>query len=634
MYTQLWLVPVLPLVGALILIALGRHIPRQFSAWIGVGSIAGSAFVVVSILVPFLMDEAGADVYTLHLGNWLTLSLDSSHAFTVPFALRLDALSMLMITIITLVGSLIALYSVSYMDHEQDLWRYFASMDLFVTAMLILVLADNLLLLFLGWEGVGLCSYLLIGFWYQDSANGKAAMKAFLTTRTGDVAFLIGILCIFTTLGTLDIQDLQMQAISLYPKDSPFLTMVTLCLLGGAVGKSAQLPLQTWLPDAMRGPTPVSALIHAATMVTAGVYLIARHHLLFTFAPTTQHVVLMIGLATLLIAGVAAVFQRDLKRVLAYSTISQIGYMFLALGVGAYTAALFHFMTHAFFKALLFLGAGAVGHALHQDFDMKHMGGLRRTLPHVYWPFLFGCLGLAGFPLISSGFYSKEFIMSQAFASTLGGGWVFVLACLGVLMTAFYTFRMLFFVFWGREKSPVVESPDWRIVCALWVLGFFALVAGFVQTPHELGGVSWFTHYLNHILPNAPIAPVAESTQFALLLVASGMGIVGLLWAYWWYARSDEQKNRELETSSSILRQFAEAGLGFDWVYDHILVIPYIQSARACAADFIAAVYGRLVKEVQMVFGFLSKLHNGQLPAYIAVFGLSAVLLVAIMVFK
>jgi NADH-quinone oxidoreductase subunit L len=364
----------------------------------------------------------------------------------------LDALSLVMILVVTCVGFLIHVYSSEFMIEDDAYSRFFAYMNLFVASMLVLLLGDNLVLLYLGWEGVGLCSYLLIGFWYQDPANGLAARKAFLVTRVGDVAMAIGLFVLFTQLGTLDIQELMHRAAEQWPAGSGYAVAAAALLLGGAVGKSAQLPLQTWLPDAMAGPTPTSALIHAATMVTAGVYLIARTNVLFALAPDVQLAVAVVGAVTLLVAGLSALTQYDIKRVLAYSTVSQIGYMFLALGVGAWSAAMFHFMTHAFFKALLFLAAGVVIHALHHEHNMFKMGGLRKELPVAFWAFAIGGSALAGLPLITAGFYSKDLILWLAWSSDKGSPWLWGAGMLGALLTAAYTYRLIFLVFFGPRR--------------------------------------------------------------------------------------------------------------------------------------------------------------------------------------
>ncbi|MDX5435765.1 MAG: NADH-quinone oxidoreductase subunit L, partial [Pontibacter sp.] len=404
MENLIWLIPALPFFGAFLLILFGLKMPRALVPVIGAGSVGISALLTILLGVQFLSE--GATLYTQQVWQWFSIG-----GFSPGIAFHVDALTMVFIFVITFVGFLIHLYSAEFMAEDDDYSRFFASMNLFVCAMLLLVMADNLVLLYLGWEGVGLCSFLLIGFWYREPANGYAARKAFIITRIGDTAMAIGLFLLFQYFGTLNIQEILTQAPQTWSVGSQTAVLVALLLVGGAVGKSAQLPLQTWLPDAMAGPSPVSALIHAATMVTAGVYLIARTYVLFELAPIAQFTVGAIGAATLLIAGFTALTQNDLKRVLAYSTISQIGYMFLALGVGAWSAAVFHFMIHAFFKALLFLGAGAVIMALHHEHDMFKMGGLRHKMPVVFWTFLIGSASLAAVPLISAGFYSKDQIL-------------------------------------------------------------------------------------------------------------------------------------------------------------------------------------------------------------------------------
>ena len=431
----LWLVPAFCLAGFLVLAVLGGRLPRRGVAIVGVGSVALSTLAAFLVAGSFLGTPPAGNAYTQTLWQWMSVS-----GLSPRIAFYLDALSLLMVLVVTFVGLLIHLYSAEFMIDDEGYSRFFAYMNLFVASMLTLVLADNLLLLYLGWEGVGLCSYLLIGFWYTDPANGAAAQKAFIVTRIGDTAMALGLFLSFTRLGTLDIQSLMQRAAREWPTGSAPAAAAALLLLGGALGKSAQLPLQTWLPDAMAGPTPVSALIHAATMVTAGVYLIARTHVLFALAPAVQLLVGVIGAATLLLAGCSALTQRDIKRVLAYSTISQIGYMFLALGVGAWGAAMFHFMTHAFFKALLFLAAGVLIQALNHEHDIFRMGGLWRQLPVAFWTFLVGGAALAGFPLITAGFYSKDLILAQAWSSGLAGHWLWAAGWIGALLTAVTSF--------------------------------------------------------------------------------------------------------------------------------------------------------------------------------------------------
>ena len=409
MQELLWTIPALPFLGAFLLVTIGTKLSRPIVSMIGAGSIGLSALITIFIGLNFI--SSSTDSFHQVLWKWIDVA-----GLNPSFAFHLDALSLVFIFVITFVGFLIHLYSIEFMADDEGFSRFFAYLNLFVCSMLILVLADNLVLMYLGWEGVGLCSYLLIGFWYEEKKNGDAARKAFIVTRVGDTAMAIGLFMLFDAFGTLNIQDILTQAPQVWTAGSQTATIIAFLLLGGAVGKSAQLPLQTWLPDAMAGPSPVSALIHAATMVTAGVYLIARTHVIFELAPIAQLSVGIVGALTLLLAGFSALTQFDLKRVLAYSTISQIGYMFLALGVGAWSAAIFHFMIHAFFKALLFLGAGAVIFMLHHEHDMFKMGGLKNKVPLVYWTFLIGSASLAALPFITAGFYSKDNILWLALA--------------------------------------------------------------------------------------------------------------------------------------------------------------------------------------------------------------------------
>ncbi|MFH1144546.1 MAG: NADH-quinone oxidoreductase subunit L, partial [Candidatus Eisenbacteria bacterium] len=482
MEMTLALIPALPLAGFLILALFGARLSRRAVAVIGTGTIGLAALLAARLAFSLIAGQAGTSILA-HLWTWWSVD-----AFAPVVALRLDPLSLVFVVVITGVGFLIHLYATEYMRDEEGYARFFAYMNLFVAAMLILVLADDLLLLYLGWEGVGLCSYLLIGFWYRDPANGRAARKAFIVTRLGDVALAIGIFFVFWNLGSSRIPVLLERAVAAWPVGSGLALAAALLFLGGAVGKSAQLPLQTWLPDAMAGPTPVSALIHAATMVTAGVYLVARLQALFALAPAALTVVAVIGAVTLLLAGASALAQSDIKRVLAYSTISQIGYMFLALGVGAWSAAVFHFMTHAFFKALLFLGAGAVILALHHEQQIDRMGGLRRSLPLVFWTFLIGSASLSALPLVTAGFYSKDLILFEAWSAPLGSPWLWAAGLAGALITAVYSFRLVFRVFAGPLKTPVTRRPGYAVTIPLVALAVLALIGGFVEMPATLGG--------------------------------------------------------------------------------------------------------------------------------------------------
>ena len=461
----LWLVPALPLLGSAVLMLGSGRLSTRSEAAIGASSVGVAAIIAFAIAGGFLLDPPAGGVYQQTLWRWLDVD-----GFSAEIGLRLDPLSLVMMLVITGVGFLIHLFSTEFMEGEEGFGRFFAHLNLFVAAMLLLVLASDFLALYAGWEGVGLGSYLLIGFWWRDPANGLAARKAFIVTRIGDTALLIGLLVIASRLGTLDIAGSMKNASQTWQTGSPIATLTAFLLLGGAVGKSAQLPLQTWLPDAMAGPTPVSALIHAATMVTAGVYLVARTHSLFLLAPAAEMAVAVVGGATLLLAGFTALAQNDIKRILAYSTMSQIGYMFLALGVGAWRAALFHLMTHAFFKALLFLSAGAITMRLHHEQNIFKMGGLSRRLPAAFWSFLIGSAALAALPIVTAGFYSKEAILSGAWADGTSGRVLWVAGVVGAFMTGLYIFRAVFIVFFGEEHAHVSGRYGWRVLLPLAVL--------------------------------------------------------------------------------------------------------------------------------------------------------------------
>jgi NADH-quinone oxidoreductase subunit L len=534
----------------------------------------------------------------------------------VGITLHLDALSLLMTVVITFVGLLIHLYSAQFMEDEEGYSRYFAYMNLFVGFMLVLVLAGNLVLLLLGWEGVGLCSYLLIGFWYDDPANGRAARKAFIVTRVGDTALLLGIFLIFHNLGTLDIQSLLAQAPQRWAVGSGIAVVASLLLLGGAVGKSAQLPLQTWLPDAMAGPTPVSALIHAATMVTAGVYLIARTHTLFELAPSVQQLVAVVGALTMLMAGFSALVQWDIKRVLAYSTISQIGLMFMGLGVGAWSAAMFHFFTHAFFKALLFLGAGVIIYALHHETDMRRMGGLRKAMPLTFWTFLAGAASLAAVPLVTAGFYSKDAILLAAWASPLGSQYLWGAGAVSAFLTALYTFRMVFLTFFGRLRQRPDHGPDLRMAVPLVVLAVGALGAGFVETPTTLGGVHAFPDFLSSALPVQELHAELGSELY-LQLATSLLALVGILLAFVFFMpRAAAEGGGALSPRWGALRRFWFGGWGFDWLYDNLIVRPYVWYARTNRDDVIDAMYQTIAAIAAALNRALSRTQSGQVRWY------------------
>jgi NADH-quinone oxidoreductase subunit L len=618
----LWLIPALPFTSALILVLMGSRSSKRWAAGFGVGSIGLSAVITILVAVGFWTSPPPGNSYTQLLWTWIDVG-----GFRPQIGLYLDSLSLVMLLVVTFVGFLIHLYSAEFMIEDDGYSRFFAYMNLFVASMLTLLLANNLLLLYLGWEGVGLCSYLLIGFWYKDPANGRAAQKAFILTRIGDTALSIGLYLLFTHLGTLQIQGLMQRASTQWPSGSFYPVLAAFLLLGGAVGKSAQLPLQVWLPDAMAGPTPVSALLHAATMVTAGVYLIARTHVLFSLAPSAQLAVAVVGACTLILAGFSALTQHDIKRILAYSTVSQIGYMFLALGVGAWQAAMFHFVTHAFFKALLFLGAGVIINALDDEHSIFRMGGLRKELPITFWTFLIAGCSLAGMPFITAGFFSKDLIIWDAWSAQYGHPAFWVAGTLGALLTALYTFRMIFRVFFGPLGIPVTKRPGYAMTVPLIVLGFLSLVGGFLKRP-LLG-------FLHSSLPSTIEAHAGGLTELRSEAIAGLIFLVGVYFAYLFYL----QKRSLADTLVSnpigrTLHQWWFADWGMDWVYDKLFVQPYIWASRINKNDFVDAFYTGTARLTQLFYRGLSGTDTGRVRWYAAGMAAGSVLFLAVVFFK
>lgn len=624
MLQLLWLIPALPFAGFLLLTLLGDRWSRRQIAWVGTGSVGSAALMTGLVGSEFLRMLPETTFYRQTLWTWIHTS-----GMALDISWYLDALSLLMAAVITGVGFLIHLYSTEYMQDDEGYRRFFAYMNLFVASMLTLVLGDNLLLLYLGWEGVGLCSYLLIGFWYREPENGAAAQKAFLVTRIGDTAFAIGLFVLFAQLKSLSIQEVQSLAVQAWPAGSGIAVAVAALLLAGAVGKSAQLPLQVWLPDAMAGPTPVSALIHAATMVTAGVYLIARTHVLFSLAPAVQAAVAVIGVVTLLLAGFSALVQRDIKRILAYSTISQIGYMFLALGVGAWSAALFHFLTHACFKALLFLAAGAVIVSVHHEQDIFRMGGLRRHLPLVFRTFLIGAAALSGVPLVTSGFYSKDWILWSVWSSPLGGPWLWLGGTVGAALTGLYSFRLIFRVFFGELRTRPDRRPGTAMSVPLIVLAALSLGVGLLEMPRPLGDLQLFSSYLSYALPALDlVAGLHESTEAleqAAVTAASLLGI-GLAALLFLPRRSPADALAERPWARAV-GQFWLHGWGFDRLYHRLFVEPW-RRLTSQAGDVIDKGYEALADAACLSHAFLSRTETGHVRWYAASVATAALLLV------
>jgi NADH-quinone oxidoreductase subunit L len=543
MINLVWLIPVFPLLGFLIIGLANRKLSKGLTGAIGSGSILGSFLIVLSLLIPMINGSLKATTITYF--DWITVG-----NFNIPFAFLIDPLSVTMMTIITGVGFLIHVYSIGYMHDDDGFRRYFSYLNLFVFSMLLLVMGANYLVLFTGWEGVGLCSYLLIGFWFKNQNYNSAAKKAFIMNRIGDLAFLLGMLLITKEFGTLDYDFIFKNAPDLRP-NATMATVITLLLFIGATGKSAQIPLYTWLPDAMAGPTPVSALIHAATMVTAGVYMIVRSNVLYTLAPVTLDVILVIGLATALFAGTIALVQNDIKKVLAYSTVSQLGFMFFALGLGAYSTAIFHLATHAFFKALLFLAAGSVIHAMSGEQDIRNMGDLKKYLPVTFWTFIIATLAISGIPPFA-GFFSKDEILAHAYErSPLLWG----LGLIGALMTTFYMFRLVFLTFFGgfrgneHQKSHLHESPMVMTV-PLMVLALLSVVGGFIGIPEVLHGGNFLKEFLSPVIKsslNLPAEILSHSTEMGLMIasVAAVLIVIGIAWFIYVSKHTLPQKEEE-----------------------------------------------------------------------------------------
>lgn len=579
----LWIVALAPFIGAFTLAIFGASMPKKIAGAVGCTSVGISWVCAVILGINYTQPQE------VSIG-WINVSW-----LQVDIGLRLDTLSLAWMEVVTLVGLLIHLYASQSMYDEDGYSRFFCYMNLFVGSMLTLALAGNLLLLYLGWEGVGLCSYLLIGFWYKGVVNCDSARKAFIVTRIGDTALAIALFILAWHYRTLDMQAIINGA----PPVAA--TLVALLILGGAVGKSAQIPLHTWLPDAMAGPSPVSALIHAATMVTAGVYLIARLGNLFLASPAAMFAVAVVGTVTLLYAGLSALTQRDIKRVLAYSTISQIGYMFLALGVGAWNAAVFHFVTHAFFKALLFLSAGVVVDAQNHEHDIFKMGGLRRALPVAFWTFMIGAASLCALPFITAGFYSKEAILGAVHTSQAGAGWMLACGLIGSLLTAAYTSRVVLVVFFGEQKMEVSKRPGGLVVFALVVLSVLSII----------GFVGW------------PKLHLGESSEQMLVVVSTVLVLCGIGSAYVYFSRRQLSEAFAAWPFGNALHRLSLSGFGFDWLYQRTIVNPLKAIAHANRRDIIDAFYTGLAGAARAGESLCKLMQTGRVRNYAAglVFG-------------
>ena len=593
-----------PLLAFVVLTIARERLSEKFVALIGVGSIGVSALLTLIVGYQFLADPAPGGVVTETLWTWMQVG-----SFAPTFTLRLDALSLTMLGVVTGVGFFIHLFAAWYMRGDEGYARFFSYMNLFVASMLFLVLADDLLFLYFGWEGVGVCSYLLIGFWYKDPANGAAARKAFIVTRIGDTLMIVGLFVLYREFGTLHIETILQAAPQAWITGQQTITLACLLLLGGAVGKSAQLPLQTWLPDAMAGPTPVSALIHAATMVTAGVYLIARMEPLFVLSPFALACVGAIGAITLLLAGCTALMQTDIKRILAYSTMSQIGYMFLAEGAGAFEGAMFHLMTHAFFKALLFLSAGSVILAMHHEQDIFKMGGLRTRLPFVFVCMSIGTLALVAFPF-TAGYFSKDEILYQAYLNGHHGLWLAGL--IGAFLTALYSFRLIFIVFFGPERWRLADGDHAPMTTQasshhipLAVLLVMSVIGGYIQLPL-------------HGLFTDPVAISAASGWIEHLPVVVSIAGIALAWLL--FLRMPQWPAAlAANAATGLIGRFWRSAWGFDALYNVLLVRPFVWLAKASRNDLIDQIIGVIPLTLRGLGSVAALTQNGNLRWYAAV---------------
>jgi NADH-quinone oxidoreductase subunit L len=620
-----YLVPLFPLIGFLINGLFRKSLSKSLTGIVGCGTILGS--FVISLLIFSDTRKEGFETVTVKLFNFISVDF-----LQVPFSLQVDQLSILFLLIITGVGFLIHLYSTSYMHDEADehFARYFSYLNLFVFSMLILVLGSNYIIMFIGWEGVGLCSYLLIGYWFKNIEYCSAGKKAFIMNRIGDLGFLIALFWMVSVFHSVNFADVFANA----SKTSVFvLTGITLLLFVGATGKSAQIPLYTWLPDAMAGPTPVSALIHAATMVTAGIYMVARSNILYTLAPVSQTVMAIVGLATAFLAATIAIKQNDIKKVLAYSTVSQLGYMFLGLGVGAYTGAVFHVMTHAFFKALLFLGAGSVIHALHEQ-DIRKMGGLKKLMPVTHITFLLACLAIAGIPPFS-GFFSKDEILSAAYAKN---PIYFVIGVLTSLMTAFYMFRLYATTFLGNFRGTqeaaghIHEGPS-AIKIPLVILAVFAVVGGFLGIPEVFAQNAHLLHnFLSPIFEKSASvmksADLSNATQLTLMGISVLVALSGVIFAW-----NKFSKSPEIEEPTGFGKVLANKWY-VDELYDAIIVKPVNALGKffndVFEKSIVDGVVNGIGKTVQYSSRQLRLLQSGQVGAYVLMMVIGIIILFVI----
>ncbi|WP_354356339.1 NADH-quinone oxidoreductase subunit L [Pedobacter sp. UYP30] len=625
MENLIWWVPLLPLLGFLIN-GLGRNtLSKQLIGFIGSGVVLAS--FIISIIIFFQLSGGVEKQHTVLLFDWI-----SAGKLTIPLSFLVDPLSSMMLLVITGVGFLIHLYSIGYMHSDEGFGKFFSYLNLFVFFMLLLVLGSNYIVMFIGWEGVGLCSYLLIGFWYTNGSFASAAKKAFIMNRIGDLGFLLGVFLMFNFFGSIEFAKVFPQAANMLPGNHT-IVLITVLLFVGACGKSAQLPLFTWLPDAMAGPTPVSALIHAATMVTAGIYMIVRSSVLFDLAPFTQNIIAIIGTLTALIAAIIALTQTDIKKVLAYSTVSQLGYMFLGLGVGAYAGSFFHLLTHAFFKALLFLGAGSVIHAMHHEQDMRSMGGLRKKLPITFITMMIATIAISGIPPFS-GFFSKDEILANAYEHNRV---LWVIGVFTAFLTAFYMFRMMFLTFFGKyrgthhQEEHVHESPA-VMTLPLIILAVLAAFGGMINIPHIFGGNEWLAHWLTGANVGQHELGLDHATEYLLMGISVSAALVAIFFAYSRYVKTNHVPVADA-APRSLMAKISYHKFYLDEIYDFIIVKPLDGLSRffykVMDIKFIDGIVNGLGWSTKETSKGIRLLQSGNVGFYIfmMVFGIIALLL-------
>jgi NADH-quinone oxidoreductase subunit L len=630
---MVWLIPVVPLAGSLVVGLMGRSMRKSLAACIACGAASLALLLAMVCFWRLLLLPEDARLLRYSLGPWI-----ASGELSVGFGFLFDPLSAIMALVVSGVGLLIHVYSIGYMSGDRDYHRFFSLLNLFLAEMLVLVLADNYLLLFLGWEGVGLCSYLLIAFWFERPSAASAGTKAFLVNRIGDAAVVVAMIWMLLLFGSLDFQTVFKAAPATLSHGSLAASILSLLLFAGATGKSAQLPLYVWLPDAMEGPTPVSALIHAATMVTAGVYMVARSAPVFELAPVSLEIVAWVGGLTALYAASIALVQTDIKRIIAYSTISQLGYMFLGLGVGAYAAGIFHLMTHAFFKALLFLAAGSVIHALAGEQDLGGMGGLRRSLKVTAGSFLVGALANAGI-VPFAGFWSKDEILFAAFAS--GHRLLWVIGALTAAGTGFYMFRLYFLAFEGKSRltpdlaGHLHEAP-WSMRLPLILLALGSAVVGLFGLPPEAGPIHRF---LDPVFPVSAhnVAPAVPKAGIGLALAALAMAGAGIVLAFRYYLRDPEKPEALAKRHAKLYRVLVHK-YWVDELYRTVVVRPVSAAARALSASFDTGLVDGAVNGIASLAGraggHLRRLQTGHVPAYVLSILVGVVVLLGYLAFR